>query len=144
MLENLEDTRLSEEETHEEANMMKGKMYEELRETAPEEYDKVLQAIEDLKNLAEKEPNSSKVLYAFGRTLHNIGRIPGAAAWFMANIFDTAYKVATDKMGTGDYPFSGGLEDLDDWLKDRLTNASKKLAEMKKAGEKFGKNELAS
>src|ERR1039458_916462 len=73
-----QESPLSEDEAHDEANLIKAEagvspmtgkiseeweeLYGEGREPTAEEYDKALEAIEELKSLVESEPTSDKIL----------------------------------------------------------------------------------
>ena len=84
--EKVEDTRLSEEEAHNEANILRARMKVshhsgtiekkvgrscniEVEPTA-EDYDQALKEIENLRQLAEEEPGAMKMLHEIGRIAH--------------------------------------------------------------------------
>ncbi|MBI5465908.1 MAG: hypothetical protein HY974_01310 [Candidatus Kerfeldbacteria bacterium] len=164
---------LGEEVAHEEANMMRGYMHKEglpdlfnesqvEHSASPEDYDAALAAIEKVKQLAESEPATTKVLYTLGRALHNVARVPGGAIafidqmlWVLAKDIDIATRGATEggrrEIEWEDYRalHQGGpsglvtpdLAKLDHLVKARLVDATKELRQMKKLGQRYAKAE---
>lgn len=138
------------EEAHTEANMLRAKIgvspesgrvqgpdQREDREPTPEDYDKALEAVEDLKRLAAEEPNALKILNRVSNAAELLLRIPG---------FGVAFLMRVSHALAG--PESGGPKER--WkrsavLTDAMTefdDAASQLRRLKAKGERFGKKEV--
>ncbi|MDO8574567.1 MAG: hypothetical protein Q7R86_02980 [bacterium] len=149
--EELKDTRLNEGEAHDEANMLRAKMdvnpylgtvkkeasnyygYKWKAEVEPtaEDYDKALEAIQELKEAAEKEPGVMKVLY-------QLGRIVNKSKLATAVVMDSIGGAVGAAIGGG----SRLQQSIDEFSNTRLfEDAVARLKKMKKEGKQWGKDE---
>ena len=135
---------LGPEEAQEEANMMRAKAgvrpetgkthrsdkYDPKgRETLPEDYDKALEVVEEMKQLAANEPSAEKVVLQLGRVVEKTRYIVVGLLKLPAGILEAV---------------SGGLveESFDikhEDLMKRLESASKQLRDLKKEAKAFEK-----
>jgi hypothetical protein len=130
---------MSEEEAHEEANMVRAKIgvspesgkvelrgegpvQREDREPTAEDYDKALAAVEELKRVAEEEPNALKILNRVSNAVETLVRIPGFGVAFLMRL-SHALAVLTE-----------ALAEFDD--------AESQLRRLKAKGEQFGRKEV--
>lgn len=98
----------------------------------PEEYDKALQEIEELKKLAEDEPAIIKALYKIGRVSTIVGEL---VIYDLLKSFGEIGHNEEDENKV--VTFRNNL-----WQK-KLDDASYQLKRMKDAGERYSKAELA-
>ena len=139
--------RMSEEEAHEEANMLRGFLkkngYED-EDIDAEILDETLQIVEDIKRLAEEEPATTKVLFKLGRIAGGASR--GALKFLEGTL---RFIAMADPVGEGGVAYDqNSLEVLadiaaagGDVIKEKLTDASKELNNLKKAGRRYAKEQ---
>ncbi len=144
------DTRLSEEEAHEEANMLRaslginpesGKIIRETRgflpwqkhfehlEPTAEDYDRALESVQELRKLSEEEPEVEKALYKVGRVIQRGGQILNLALVSVGFIIGPPRHFAD-------------FLDYQRANRQKLADAEKRLQDLKKSGKKFAKGEL--
>ncbi len=139
----------NEEKAHEEANMLRAKIgispesgrvegldLRQDREPTAEDYDKALEAIEELRQIAEQEPNGVKILEKANDAVSSLIKIPTFGFFFLT-------RVSHALIG----PEPGGPKER--WKRNtvitdlvaELDGAKGQLQTLKAKGEQFGKRE---
>jgi hypothetical protein len=118
---------LGEDEAHAEANMLRVKLKEIVhREPTSEDYDKALQAVEEMKRLAEEEP-------AFAKVLHEAARIGN-------RYFQDAAEGLLWALTLGKRPDERDLLNREEFL-NMFEDAASQLEVLKKDAESYGVSE---
>jgi len=140
---------MSEEEAHEEANVLRAKIgvspeggkvegpdQREDREATAEDYDKAMTAVEELKRMAEEEPNALKILNRVTNAAETLVRIPGFGVAFLMRL---SHALAGPEPGgpkerwKRSAALTEALAEFDD--------AASQLRRLKAKGDQFGKKE---
>jgi hypothetical protein len=145
---------MSEEEAHEEANMVRAKIgvspesgkvelrgegpvQREDREPTAEDYDKALAAVEELKRVAEEEPNALKILNRVSNAVETLVRIPGFGVAFLMRLSHALAGVepgGPKERWKRSAVLTEALAEFDD--------AESQLRRLKAKGEQFGRKEV--
>jgi hypothetical protein len=141
---------MSEEEAHEEANMLRARLgvspesgkvegpdQREDRQPTAEDYDKALAAVEELKRVAEEEPNALKILNRMTNAMEALIRIPGFGVAFLARL---SHALAGSEPGGPKERWKRSAA-LTDALAE-FDDAESQLRRLKAKGERFGRKEV--
>lgn len=150
--ENPEDSRLNLKEEQEETNMMRAYNREgqecsqrkygdgifsgislEITPT-PGDYEKAFRAIQEIKEMAEREPVVSRILYKIGRIIHNVGRVSGAILWSLISYAESGGETYIPRPDI-QTPIADDIDKFDDRVAEFLTDAEKTLKEWERKGE---------
>jgi hypothetical protein len=116
--------------------MLSGNTYERPKEVKPEDYDKALALVAEIKGAAEEEPGIKKALHKVGRLVRAFADLGFDAA----SGFDRSYGQHASMGGLTSGHYEGYVTPdfllrFDDWLAD----AEKRLQDLKKAGAETAK-----
>jgi hypothetical protein len=142
---------LDEEAAHEEANMLRAQMYvspetgkiaqsldsREDREATAEDYDKALEAVEELKRIVQEQPESMDLLAKVMKPLDTIVRIPGLGVAYLMRASAALHGLNKPGGSKAAWERASVMTDIGQWLED----SEQELRDLKARGEKLGQNE---
>jgi hypothetical protein len=142
---------LDEDAAHEEANMLRAQMYvspetgkiaqsldsREDREPTAEDYDKALEAIEELKRIAQEQPESLYLMQRLNESIRTLTGLGGLGMGYLLRASSALHGLNKPGGVKAAWERASVITDMGQWFDD----TEQELRDLKARGEKLGQNE---